>query len=48
MRGVDCALKEFNLGENFKGWIKMLFNGAKNMYQKKWVCLEIFPYISLL
>jgi hypothetical protein len=25
---VDYVLKEFNFGENFRGWIKMLFNGA--------------------
>ena len=26
---VDYVLKEFNFGEKFRGWIKMLFNGAK-------------------
>ena len=40
---VDYVLKEFNFGENFRGWIKMLFNGAKTCIKTNGFVSKYFP-----
>ena len=40
---VDYVLNEFNFEENLRGWIKMLFNGAKTCIKTNGFISKYFP-----